>query len=165
MFANAAVTRSSSAAITAVTSPPWLAPITITGSDYDVIEWITSGDVISVENSLDIGEFADLITHNYVRAQLKSNYGIAFTQPFGIFETEHQVEEITQPVETPQEPDDKVTEEETYEIVEDDSTDEDNNLLTISDLLSKNEYLIAIITLLPLIAIVLAIWIIRKSKL
>jgi hypothetical protein len=60
--------------------------ITIAGSDYDKIEWIADGVVIATGASFDIGANWDNINHNYVRAQLVSRTGIAFTQPFGIWD-------------------------------------------------------------------------------
>jgi len=65
--------------------------ITITGADYDVIEWISGVDattgmvnVIATGASIDVSNYADVIENNYVRAQLKSQNGIAYTQPFGV---------------------------------------------------------------------------------
>ena len=58
--------------------------ITITGADYDIIEWIADGVKISEGNTLNLKDNKDKINHYYVRAQLKSKTGIAFTQPFGI---------------------------------------------------------------------------------
>ena len=57
--------------------------ITITGADYDVIEWIADGEVIASGKTLSLHDHREKI-NNYVRAQLKSSTGIAFTQPFGI---------------------------------------------------------------------------------
>jgi len=68
--------------------------ITITGADYDVIEWISGVDdsgrskVIAQGASIDVSLYADVIENNYVRAHLKSDTGIAYTQPFGIEETD-----------------------------------------------------------------------------
>ena len=61
--------------------------ITITGRDYDRIEWIAGGRVIATGASLDLNAHRRDIRHNYVRAQLISATGIAVTQPFGIWET------------------------------------------------------------------------------
>ncbi|MCL2225008.1 MAG: phosphodiester glycosidase family protein [Defluviitaleaceae bacterium] len=66
--------------------------ITLTGRDYDRIEWIAgaqggSGLVIHQGSVLDIHAHWHLIHHNYVRAQLISDYGVAMTQPFGIWDT------------------------------------------------------------------------------
>ncbi|MDR2719549.1 MAG: dockerin type I domain-containing protein [Nitrososphaerota archaeon] len=65
--------------------------ITLTGADYDVIEWISGVDVatgmvnvIATGASIDVSNYADAIENNYVRAQLKSQNGIAYTQPFGV---------------------------------------------------------------------------------
>ena len=57
--------------------------ITITGTLYEVIEWIADGEIIYTGNTLIIRNHVDYI-NNYVRAQLRSTAGIAFTQPFGI---------------------------------------------------------------------------------
>ncbi|MCL2445598.1 MAG: hypothetical protein FWD06_02375 [Oscillospiraceae bacterium] len=61
--------------------------ITIAGTDYDRIEWIASGRVIYTGNTLDLRNYRGYpyIGHNYVRAQLVSETGIAMTQPFGIW--------------------------------------------------------------------------------
>ena len=59
--------------------------ITITGADYNSIEWIADGVVVATGNSIDVSECAGI--NSYVRAQLKSATGIAFTQPFGVVET------------------------------------------------------------------------------
>ena len=57
--------------------------ITITGDDYTTIEWIADGVKIATGNTLDMNrqEYEGKIFH-YVRAQLKSTTGIAYTQPF-----------------------------------------------------------------------------------
>jgi len=57
--------------------------ITIVGSDYDIVEWIADGTVIAIGETLALDDYGDEL-NNYVRAQLKSETGIAFTQPFGI---------------------------------------------------------------------------------
>ena len=59
------------------------ATITISGADYDIIEWIADGIVISTGEVLDVPANTMRI-NSYVRAQLRSSSGIAFTQPFGI---------------------------------------------------------------------------------
>jgi len=61
--------------------------IAITGADYDLIEWIADGKVIATGSTIDLRDYADNV-NSYVRAQLKSNTGIAFTQPFGVSEIE-----------------------------------------------------------------------------
>lgn len=55
--------------------------ITITGANYTRIEWIADGQVIATGNTLNINDNQDKIG-SYVRAQLKSSTGIAFSQPF-----------------------------------------------------------------------------------
>ena len=57
--------------------------ITISGADYDVIEWIADGVVIATGGTLSLLEHQESV-NSYVRAQLKSTTGITFTQPFGI---------------------------------------------------------------------------------
>ncbi|MCL2693466.1 MAG: hypothetical protein FWE81_08575, partial [Rikenellaceae bacterium] len=57
--------------------------ITITGADYDTIEWIADGVKIATGATLDLNDYASQI-NSYVRAQLKSSNGIAYTQPFGV---------------------------------------------------------------------------------
>lgn len=59
--------------------------ICIAGADYDKVEWIADGEVIATGNEIDLNDYEDQI-NSYVRAQLKSNTGIAFTQPFGVKE-------------------------------------------------------------------------------
>jgi hypothetical protein len=49
-----------------------------------VIEWIADGKKIAAGNTLDISANSAQI-NSYVRAQLKSSTGIAYTQPFGIY--------------------------------------------------------------------------------
>jgi len=60
--------------------------ITITGRDYDRIQWIASGAVIYTGSTLDLNLHRSEIAHNYVRAQLINTTGVAMTQPFGIWE-------------------------------------------------------------------------------
>ena len=57
--------------------------ITIAGANYDAIEWIADGVVIATGGTLSLLEHQESV-NSYVRAQLKSATGIAFTQPFGI---------------------------------------------------------------------------------
>jgi hypothetical protein len=57
--------------------------ITISGADYDIIEWIADGTVIATGATLRLRAHRENV-NSYVRAQLRSNTGIAFTQPFGI---------------------------------------------------------------------------------
>ena len=59
------------------------ATITISGANYDTVEWVADGIVISAGSTLDVAANSAHI-NSYVRAQLKGSYGIAFTQPFGI---------------------------------------------------------------------------------
>ena len=58
--------------------------ITITGRNYNRIEWVASGQVIHTGATLDLIEHLDNINHNYVRAQIISTTGVAMTQPFGV---------------------------------------------------------------------------------
>jgi len=64
--------------------------ITLTGRDYTEIEWIADGEIIATGASLDLTAYEDYI-NSYVRAQLRSAYGIAMTQPFGIREVGTEV--------------------------------------------------------------------------
>ena len=57
--------------------------ITITAKDYDAIEWIADGKIIATGNTLNLLNHVDEI-NSYVRAQVKSDAAIVFTQPFGI---------------------------------------------------------------------------------
>lgn len=55
----------------------------IEGADYHTIEWIADGQVIATGNMIDLNDYEDVV-NSYVRAQLKSDTGIAFTQPFSL---------------------------------------------------------------------------------
>lgn len=68
--------------------------ITITGADYDEIEWIADGEVIATGATIDLNDYEDEVG-SYVRAQLKSDTGIAFTQPFGVQEVEPEEIAVT----------------------------------------------------------------------
>jgi hypothetical protein len=57
--------------------------IAIEGADYDMIEWIADGKKIATGNTINLNDYSGLIG-SYVRAQLKSTTGIAYTQPFGV---------------------------------------------------------------------------------
>lgn len=57
--------------------------ITITGADYNRIEWVADGEVIATGETLMLDDHAAGID-NYVRAQLIGDNGISFTNAFGI---------------------------------------------------------------------------------
>lgn len=57
--------------------------ITIEGELYNTVEWIADGEVIATGNTIDLNDYEGKV-HSYVRAQLKGDEGISFTQPFGI---------------------------------------------------------------------------------
>ena len=57
--------------------------ITITGADYDRVEWIADGEVIHTGETLNLNDYSDMV-NSYVRAQIISETGIAMTQPFGV---------------------------------------------------------------------------------
>lgn len=57
--------------------------ITIDGEYYNQVEWIADGKVIATGNTIDLNDHEGEI-NSYVRAQLKGNEGISFTQPFGV---------------------------------------------------------------------------------
>ncbi len=57
--------------------------ISISGTDYNSIEWIADGQVIATGTTIDINSYEDKIS-TYIRAQLIGNGGISFTQPFGV---------------------------------------------------------------------------------
>ena len=57
--------------------------ISIEGADYHTVEWIADGEVIATGNTIDLNDYESSI-NSYVRAQLKSDTGIAFTQPFSL---------------------------------------------------------------------------------
>jgi hypothetical protein len=72
--------------------------ITITGEDYDIIEWIADGVKILSENRIPAGNTLNLNDSKYtgkigryVRAHLKSSTGIAYTQPFYVHNPEVKV--------------------------------------------------------------------------
>ena len=66
--------------------------IIITGADYDTILWISGvgsdglSNVIATGDTFNIEDYADQIQGNYVRAELRSATGVAYTNPFGIYE-------------------------------------------------------------------------------
>ena len=55
--------------------------ITVVADNYDVIEWIADGKVITTGETLDLREFSDEIGC-YVRFQIKNEGGIVCSQPF-----------------------------------------------------------------------------------
>lgn len=57
--------------------------ITIEGNYYNTVEWIADGEIIATGNTIDLNDYEGKI-NSYVRAQLKGNEGISFTQPFGV---------------------------------------------------------------------------------
>lgn len=57
--------------------------ITIKAANYTTIEWIADGKVIATGNTLSLRDHASSID-NYVRAQIKGDNGISFTNAFGI---------------------------------------------------------------------------------
>lgn len=57
--------------------------ITIQGDYYNEVEWIADGEVIATGNTIDLNDYEGVV-NSYVRAQLKGDEGISFTQPFGI---------------------------------------------------------------------------------
>lgn len=57
--------------------------ITVEGDRYHTVEWIADGMVIATGNTIDLNDYESKI-HSYVRAQLKGDEGISFTQPFGV---------------------------------------------------------------------------------
>lgn len=59
--------------------------ITINSENYNSIEWVANGRIIATGNTIDLNNYEDRVS-NYVRAQIKGNGGISFTQPFGIKE-------------------------------------------------------------------------------
>lgn len=66
----------------------------VEGADYHTIEWIADGEVIATGNYIDLNDYEDQV-NSYVRAQLKSDTGIAFTQPFSLKVEEPSTIEIT----------------------------------------------------------------------
>lgn len=60
--------------------------ITIEGDYYNTVEWIADGEVIATGNTIDLNDYEGEV-HSYVRAQLKGDEGISFTQPFGVSAT------------------------------------------------------------------------------
>lgn len=65
--------------------------IVIDGDDYDEIEWIADGVVIATGETLDLNDYENEI-NSYVRAQLKNDTGIAFTQPFSVTDNTEEIE-------------------------------------------------------------------------
>jgi hypothetical protein len=58
--------------------------ITITGADYDFINWIADGVVVAAGNSIDVSKYSGI--NSYVRAELIGKTGVAYSQPFGVKE-------------------------------------------------------------------------------
>lgn len=58
--------------------------ITIAGTDTHRIEWVADGQIIHTGGTINVATHWHNINHNYVRAQLVSNTGMALTQPFHI---------------------------------------------------------------------------------
>jgi len=61
------------------------ASITVSGRDFNRVEWIADGVVIHTGATLNLKDYEDQI-NSYVRAVCVSASGIAFTQPFGVTE-------------------------------------------------------------------------------
>ena len=57
--------------------------ITIEGTHYNSIEWIADGQVVATGNTVDLDDIA-AGADNYIRAQLKGDNGISFTNAFGL---------------------------------------------------------------------------------
>ena len=57
--------------------------ITIEGANYTSIEWIADGKVIGTGSTLDLDDVSAGVD-NYVRAQLKGDNGVSFTNAFGV---------------------------------------------------------------------------------
>ena len=55
--------------------------ITVTANNYDVIEWISDGEIIATGNSFDLRENSEKLG-SYVRFQIKNDGGIVMSQPF-----------------------------------------------------------------------------------
>ena len=67
--------------------------ITIEGEQYETVEWVSGIEyvggipqsrVIATGNSIDVSQYPEIAENAYVRAQLKGDNGIAFTNPFGV---------------------------------------------------------------------------------
>ena len=67
--------------------------ISITGKNYHTIEWIADGVKIATGNTLDLNLHQSNI-NSHVRAQLRSDIGIAYTQAFGISRADVQIPEM-----------------------------------------------------------------------
>ena len=55
--------------------------ISVSASNYDVIEWIADGEIIATGDTLDLKQYSDEIGC-YVRFQIKNEGGIVCSQPF-----------------------------------------------------------------------------------
>lgn len=55
--------------------------ITVTGENYNNIQWVSNGKIIATGNSIDLNAYEDDITC-YVRFQLSGDGGMTFSQPF-----------------------------------------------------------------------------------
>lgn len=73
--------------------------ITISGENYDTVEWIADDEIIATGSSIDLNHYEDKV-NNYVRAQLKGAGGISFTQPFGVYDIAERINNLTRCVES-----------------------------------------------------------------
>ncbi len=55
--------------------------ITVTGENYDTIEWVSNGKIIASGNQIDLNAYENDIT-SYVRFQMHGEGGYCFSQPF-----------------------------------------------------------------------------------
>lgn len=57
--------------------------ISIQATNYNTIEWIADGKVVATGNTVDLDKVAAGVD-NYIRAQIKGDNGISFTNAFGV---------------------------------------------------------------------------------
>ncbi len=55
--------------------------ITVSGENYNTIQWVSNGNVIATGNTIDLNDYEDQITC-YVRFQMSGDGGMTFSQPF-----------------------------------------------------------------------------------
>lgn len=55
--------------------------ITVSGTDYNNIQWVSNGNIIAEGNTIDLNAYEDDITC-YVRFQMAGDGGMTFSQPF-----------------------------------------------------------------------------------
>ena len=74
--------------------------ITVTANNYEVIEWISDGEVIATGNTFNLRENSENLG-SYVRFQIKNKGGIVMSQPFVCDDGNMEAKLIEEPVQEP----------------------------------------------------------------